>query len=92
MIYPQKFEKMSNEIEKENISQSQFKEYAAIYAGKFPWKLLLAISSLYLVRGSSFTPSQPAYIPSFYLQVRGRNTLEIEADCWQDGLCSRDAR
>lgn len=25
-------------------------------------------------------------------KFRGRNTLEIEADCWQNGLCSRDAR
>lgn len=25
-------------------------------------------------------------------KFRGRNTLEIEADCWQDSLCSRDAR
>lgn len=25
-------------------------------------------------------------------KFRGRDTLEIEADCWQDGLCSRDAR
>ena len=72
---------MFNEIDKKYISQFQFKEYVPIYVSKFPWKLLLAISSLYLVRGSSFTPSQPAYIPSFYLQVRGRNTLEIEADC-----------
>lgn len=25
-------------------------------------------------------------------KFRGRNTLEIEADCWQGCLCSRDAR